>query len=97
MARSYMKENVLEAARARTARLFDEFPVVMVASSGGKDSTCVMHLALEEAEKRGRLPLRVFFVDQEAEWDCTVEYMRKVRDMPGIALEWLQIPFKLLS
>ena len=51
----YLKQNVLEAARERIAWVFDEFDgEIEVAFSGGKDSTVILELALEEAEKRGR-------------------------------------------
>ena len=69
----YLKDTVLEAARNRAARLFDEFDNLYVAFSGGKDSTVTLNLALEEAERRGRLPLPVIFIDQEAEWQATID------------------------
>ena len=94
---SYLKENVLEAARKRIARLYDEFESIAVSSSGGKDSTVIMHLTLDEARRRGRLPLIVYWLDQEAEWECTVDYMRSVKEIPGVDLHWLQVPFRLFN
>ena len=60
----YSKNNVYEEALKRIEFFFDEFEEVIVGFSGGKDSTVTLHLALEVAEKRNRLPLKVLFVDQ---------------------------------
>jgi len=49
--RSYTKRTVLEAARARIRWLHTEFPRIIVNTSGGKDSTVVLHLTLEAAEE----------------------------------------------
>ncbi len=91
----YGTENVLDAAKRRIGWLFDEFPNVTVPISGGKDSTVVMNLAAEIAEAKGRLPLRVFFIDQEVEFRSTIEYLRQVREDPRLDFHWLQVPFKL--
>lgn len=81
------------AARARVAELYDRFDTVSVSFSGGKDSTVVLHLALDEARKRGRLPLDVFFWDEECIPPETAEYMRRViRDHPDVNLRWLCLP-----
>lgn len=93
----YLKQTVLEAAKERIAYLFDEFEHVVVGYSAGKDSTVVFELALEEAQKRGRLPLDVMFLDQEAEWQATVDLTRKIRERPGVRLHWLQVPIKLFN
>lgn len=93
----YNEQNVLEAARARIAFVFDEFETVIVASSSGKDSTVIMELAIEEAERRGRLPLKVMFVDQEAEWQTTIDYMNDLAVRPEVELWWIQIPLEMDS
>ena len=36
--------------------------------SGGKDSAVLFNLAMTVAKERNRLPLKVFWLDQEAEW-----------------------------
>lgn len=91
----YLKQNVLEAALERINRLFDEFEVVLVNFSGGKDSTVVLNLALRVAEERGRLPLPVMFIDQEAEWDSVIDYVRQVMYDPRVEPYWLQVPFRI--
>lgn len=91
----YVDKNVYEAALDRIRWLYDSFPNVGCNISGGKDSTVVMHLALEVARERGRLPLDVLFIDQENEWRAVVEYMRLVRAMPDVRLHWLQVPMRI--
>lgn len=93
----YSKQNVLEAAKDRIRWLFDEFPNVVVDISGGKDSTVVFHLAIEIAREKGRLPLRVMFLDQEAEWQATVDTVRQIMTREDVEPLWYQIPFKLFN
>lgn len=95
--RYYQDKTVLEAARERIAFIFDEFENVTVGFSGGKDSVVIFHLALEEAMRRGRVPLNVLFIDQEAEWQATVDMMRTVMYRDDVNPYWLQIPFKLFN
>ena len=93
----YFPDTVLIHAKQRIAYLFDEFEVVVVGISGGKDSTVVLNLALEEAERRGRLPLPVMFLDQEAEWQVVIDHLREVFSDPRIEPYWLQVPIKLFN
>lgn len=95
--RYYLNKTVLEAARERIAFLFDEFENVIVGYSSGKDSTVILELCLEEARKRGRLPLSVMFLDQKAEWQATVDLVREVMDRPEVKPFWLQVPIRLFN
>jgi predicted phosphoadenosine phosphosulfate sulfurtransferase len=93
----YLNQNVYEAALERITWLFREFPNVTVGFSGGKDSTVVFHLALEVARREGRLPLRVMFVDQEAEWQATIDQVRYVMTHPDVEPRWYQMPIRLFN
>lgn len=93
----YQKQNVFDAALDRIRWLFDEFPNVVVNFSGGKDSTVVLNLSLMVAEEKGRLPLRVMFIDQEAEWQTVIDYIRVVMADPRVSPAWLQIPIKIFN
>lgn len=88
-------KTVLAAARERIAWVFQEFPHVLVGVSGGKDSTVIWHLALSVARELGRLPLRTFFLDQEAEWSWTIEHMRYIMGHPDVDPLWLQMPIRM--
>lgn len=93
----YGKLNVLDAAMERIRFLFDEFEEVAVGYSGGKDSTVTLRLALEVAKEKNRLPLKVVFIDQEAEWNETIAHMRRVMADPGVESMWYQMPLKILN
>ena len=89
----YKETNVFEEAVSRINMIFDHNDDIIVCMSGGKDSTVVFNLALRIARERNRLPLKVFWLDQEAEWQNTVDYMDKIMRMPEVKPLWYQIPF----
>ena len=93
--RVYLKTNVYEEALKRIRFVFDEFEEVIVWVSGGKDSTIIVELALKVAKEMGRLPLKVGFLDQESEWQGTIDYMRELMNRPEVYPLWYQVPFKL--
>lgn len=88
-------ETVYEATKKRIRFLFEEFENVYVNFSGGKDSTVTLNLCLEVAEEMGRLPLNVLFIDQEAEWQAVVDYVRVVMTDPRVKPFWYQMPIKI--
>ena len=93
----YSNENVYEKAIERIEFLFDEFEEVIVGFSGGKDSTVTLNLALEIARKKNRLPLKVMFIDQEAEWQGTIDYVKKVMYQKDIEPLWFQMPIVITN
>lgn len=93
----YHSQNVYDAALARIRYLFDEFPNVICGVSGGKDSTVIFHLCLQVAQEKNRLPLRTFFLDQEAEWEATIEQVRSMMTHPDVEPMWMQIPIRLFN
>jgi predicted phosphoadenosine phosphosulfate sulfurtransferase len=95
MAKKYLNKDVLTAARERIAFVFDEFEHVYVSFSGGKDSTVMLHLAIDEARKRGRLPLDVLVVDLEGQYQCTIDHIEEMLDMPEVNGYWVCLPLNL--
>ena len=93
----YGKQNVYDAALDRMRWLFDEFPNVIVGVSGGKDSTVVYNLALIVAREKNRLPLKCLFLDQEAEWQATIDTIRDIMENPEVEPYWFQMPLKLFN
>jgi len=89
-----IEEDILSLARKRISDIYERFDHVAVAFSGGKDSTAVLNLTLEEAHKRDKLPLDVVFSDEEGIPYQTENYVRRVYDRDDIDLRWLCMPFR---
>ena len=92
MAEFCTSRNVFEAALDRIRRIYDTFDEVVVAMSGGKDSTCIYELTKIVAREKGKLPLKVFWLDQECEFNSTYEYMKEVMYDKDVKPYWFQIP-----
>ena len=92
----YRKDNVLEAARKRISATFDECERFYIAYSGGKDSTVMMHLVMDEAIKRN-VKVGVMFVDLEAFYTETIKHSKKMFDLykDHIDPHWMCVPVKL--
>ena len=86
--------DVLTKARERIAHVYDLFDTIVVSFSGGKDSTAILNLTLDEARRRGKLPLQAFFYDEEAIHPETIEYVERVAKLPEIDLKWFCVPVK---
>ena len=89
----FLENNVFEEALERVRFIYDNHDDVIVSMSGGKDSTVLFNLALMVAKERNRLPVKVFWLDQEAEWQATVDYMQGIMERPDVKPYWFQIPF----
>jgi len=89
-----VEANVYDAAVARFNELYDRFDKIVVSFSGGKDSTVCLNLALQVAHERGRLPLDVYFWDEEAIHPETIEYIERVRAREDVRFKWLCIPIQ---
>ncbi|ENN7202165.1 phosphoadenosine phosphosulfate reductase family protein, partial [Escherichia coli] len=72
--------NVLCAATARIEWVFETFPLVCLSFSGGKDSTVLFHLVADVARRKKRR-FSVLFIDWEAQYQCTIEHIQKMRNI----------------
>jgi predicted phosphoadenosine phosphosulfate sulfurtransferase len=92
----YRKENVLEAARRRIRETFDEVERVYVAFSGGKDSSVLMHLVMEEAMRRQQV-VGVMFIDMEAQYAETIAHAKEMFELYADYIEphWICVPMLL--
>jgi predicted phosphoadenosine phosphosulfate sulfurtransferase len=95
--RIYSKtKNVLEAARERVSMIFDNFKDISVSISSGKDSTVLYWLFLQEAIKRDR-KITVFFQDQEAEYQSSINLMKIMMKHQNVIPAWYQVPIYLTN
>lgn len=73
----FREKNVLDAARERISKTFDSVERIYLAFSGGKDSSVMFHLVMEEAIKRNR-KVAVMLIDFEAQYTDTVEHSEEM-------------------
>ena len=89
MGKVYRQESVLEAAKARISESFDLFDELYVSFSGGKDSTVLLHLVMDEAIRRSR-KVGVLIIDLEAQYTETITHIERMIEMYAehIELHW---------
>lgn len=87
-----ISENVLDKTLERIGILYDRYDKVAVSFSGGKDSTVCLNLTLMVARERGKLPVDVYFFDEEVLHPPTVEYVQRVAASPEVRFRWYCIP-----
>jgi predicted phosphoadenosine phosphosulfate sulfurtransferase len=88
--------DVLMAAKERIAWVFDNFPRIYVSFSGGKDSTVMLHLVMDEAIRRKK-KIGVLFVDLEGQYKLTIDHVEEcfARYNDHIDRYWVALPLHL--
>ncbi len=88
--KKYQKESVLEASKDRISKVFDDFERIYVSFSGGKDSSVMMHLVMDEAIKRNR-KVGILIIDLEAQYNDTIKHIEVMieRYKGHIDLHWM--------
>jgi predicted phosphoadenosine phosphosulfate sulfurtransferase len=93
MSKNFLGINVLEATKQRIEYTFDKFERIYISFSGGKDSTVMMHLIMDECIKRKR-KVGVMFIDWECQFDLTIRHIENMFNIyeDYIDLYWVQLP-----
>jgi len=96
MAKRLLGMTVYDAAKERIAWSFDMFEKLYVSFSGGKDSTVMLHMVMDEAIKRNR-KVGVLFVDLEGQYKITINHIHNSLDMyiDYIDLYWVCLPLNM--
>jgi predicted phosphoadenosine phosphosulfate sulfurtransferase len=94
--KQYRDINVLDAARNRIRETFDTVERVYLAFSGGKDSSVMFHLVMDEAIARNQ-KIGVMFIDFEAQYAETITHVQEMFDMyrDHIEAHWVCMPMLL--
>jgi len=95
MAKAYLNKNVYQATQERLNFIFDEFPNIYVSFSGGKDSGCLLNMAIDIARQRKRR-IGVLFIDLEAWYQKTIEFINRMIDNNLDVLDpyWICLPME---
>jgi predicted phosphoadenosine phosphosulfate sulfurtransferase len=75
--KKYLDINVLQATKERISKVFDSFEKYYISFSGGKDSTVMTHLVMNEAIKRGK-KVGLLIIDLEAQYKHTIDHIREI-------------------
>ena len=96
MPKKYFKTNVYDEAKERISYVFDHFNKIIVSFSGGKDSTVMLHLVMDEAIKRKK-KVAVMFIDLEGQYKFTIKHIKLCFDLYKDYIEpfWICLPIHL--
>lgn len=94
--KKYQEISVLDASRDRISRVFDDFEKIYISFSGGKDSSVMTHLVLDEARKRNR-KVGLLIIDLEAQYKDTIDHVYEMVEeyKDCIDLHWVCVPLLL--
>lgn len=88
--------SVLIAAQERISWVFDNFEKIYLSFSGGKDSTVMLHLVMNEAIKRNK-KIGILFLDLEGQYKITINHIKTCFDLYKNNIEpfWCCLPIHL--
>jgi predicted phosphoadenosine phosphosulfate sulfurtransferase len=88
--KNYNGKNVLDAARERIEFTFNEFDKIYLSFSGGKDSSVMFHLVMDEAIKRNR-KIGILFIDLEGQYKLTIKHIQEMKEKYKEYTEWFWV------
>ncbi len=95
MPKKYSQLSVYDAAVQRLEYVYSHFKKVYLSFSGGKDSGVMLNMAIEAARRQNRLPVHVLVIDLEAQYDHTIEFIRRMTSRPEVKAYWVCLPIRL--
>lgn len=94
--KQYTEQNVYDAAKERLRYIFSQFnDKVIFSFSAGKDSSVMIHLAKEVAGEMNCLPLKVLFIDLEAQYKLTIDHAEEIMTADWVDPYWICLPLHL--
>jgi predicted phosphoadenosine phosphosulfate sulfurtransferase len=96
VSKTYLNQDVLEAAKDRVSKTFDEFERVYLSFSAGKDSTVMLGLVADEARKRKR-KFGLLLIDLEGQYKLTIDHASRLfKDLEDCTEPyWVCLPIHL--
>jgi len=93
--KEYIGRNVVDEAKDRFRRYYEEFDFVSVSFSGGKDSLACMYLAHDVAVEEGYTDkVHTLFLDEEVIHADVLDFVATFKDLPWVDLHWWCTPLR---
>jgi len=93
--KAYLEKDVFNATCQRLEYILSEFPKVYMSFSGGKDSSVLLQLLIQIAEKMNKLPVNVMYIDFEAQYKATIHHVEEMLLDKRVNAYWICLPMNL--
>lgn len=95
MAKKYINKTVYDSALERVEYIFHEFENILVAFSGGKDSTVILNVFYDYAVQHNLTDrLAMYHMDYEAQYQSTTDFVDETFKKFPIKKYWLCLPIE---